>query len=701
MTTGATAWLELARAGWDQASVRTLEAAAAQVPGGDAGRRSTTDELLAAVDLALEAADGEAALALLAVLAARGPLDPDRVRRTLPFVPDPALVPPLVGAAGGDRAALLLGAIDDGALLLEDRVTACGLLVLLCEQEQRPLPDEVTVELRLVTHEQLDADTGDLLGALASGIDDQDLHACAGQWLERGKRLRGGYLSRLKKELARPLRAALPEDGRVEGDGQPLEAAARVGRNDACPCGSGKKFKKCCEGKAPAAAPAAAKSEAKRPETKRGRLPRPLTSEALLNVRAADLVAFDPAGRTEEELSLILREAMARRLWATAERAAEAHAGVVTPQRLDDVRVELMDVAAGARQKELVLRLRDRLAPELREQVELEVDLVARLIPPGPDLQALEAAARQAVEEEEAPYASELARLLLPHLPATGVLLARGALHPARVAESDGLLDEIEFARDRLLVPASDPWATLFDRMTGRGRRKGKLVRLPGAASIADEEEDEADEEEETTDALRERLRMQAARIEGLEADLAAARAAQPVEKRKRAAAPRASAAQLAKLKERNEKLEAVIEEGKEERRQLREELEALREAQAAAPSEPRAEEGPAEAEDPAEGDAIPALASRPTLLPVFSDVAARRLAEADRTLARTSLRVVLGLASGDPSVWGQAKRLQARDVMSARAGIHYRVLFRVTDTRLDVLTIINRKELDATLRKL
>jgi len=698
VTTSATAWLELARAGWDQASVRTLEAAAAQLPGGEAGRQSA-DELLQAVDLALEAADGEAALALLAVLARRGPLDPERVRRTLPFVPDPALVPPLVGAAGGDRVALLLGAIDDGALLLEDRVTACALVAHLCELEARPLPDEVTVELRLVTHEQLDADTGDALGAVAAGIDDQDLHACAGQWLERGKRLRSGYLGRLRKELARPLMSALPEDGRVEGDGQPLEAEARVGRNDACPCGSGKKFKKCCEGKAPVAAPAApgAKAEGKRP----GRLPRPLTPEALLNVRAADLVAFDPAGRSTDELALLFREAMARRLWSTAERAVEAHAPLVEPQRLDDLRVELMDVAAGARQKEFVLRLRDRLAPDLREQVELEVDLVARLIPPGADLLALEAAARQAVEEEEAPFASELARLLLPHLPATGLLLARGALHPARVAESDGLLDEIEFARDRLLVPASDPWATLFDRMTGRGRRQGKLVRLPGAASIADEEEDEQDEEEETTEALRERLRMQAAHIAELEADLAKARAAAPAEKRKRTAAPRASAAQLAKLKEKNEKLEAVIEEGKEERRQLRDELEALREAQAATPAEPRADDAPAEAEDPAEGEAMPALATRPTLLPVFSDVAARRLAEADRTLARTSLRVVLGLASGDPSVWGQAKRLQARDVMSARAGIHFRVLFRVNDERLDVLTIINRKELDATLRKL
>ena len=32
---------------------------------------------------------------------------------------------------------------------------------------------------------------------------------------------------------------------------QPVLAAPKVGRNEPCPCGSGKKFKKCCEGRQP------------------------------------------------------------------------------------------------------------------------------------------------------------------------------------------------------------------------------------------------------------------------------------------------------------------------------------------------------------------------------------------------------------------------------------------------------------------
>lgn len=32
---------------------------------------------------------------------------------------------------------------------------------------------------------------------------------------------------------------------------QPAVAAPKIGRNEPCPCGSGRKFKKCCEGRQP------------------------------------------------------------------------------------------------------------------------------------------------------------------------------------------------------------------------------------------------------------------------------------------------------------------------------------------------------------------------------------------------------------------------------------------------------------------
>ena len=46
------------------------------------------------------------------------------------------------------------------------------------------------------------------------------------------------------------VQTAKPTEARVAGDGprqpRPVRAAAKIGRNDPCPCGSGKKYKNCC-----------------------------------------------------------------------------------------------------------------------------------------------------------------------------------------------------------------------------------------------------------------------------------------------------------------------------------------------------------------------------------------------------------------------------------------------------------------------
>ena len=38
----------------------------------------------------------------------------------------------------------------------------------------------------------------------------------------------------------------VPEDIGIEPITEPLQAAPRIGRNEPCPCGSGKKYKRCC-----------------------------------------------------------------------------------------------------------------------------------------------------------------------------------------------------------------------------------------------------------------------------------------------------------------------------------------------------------------------------------------------------------------------------------------------------------------------
>ncbi|MBQ7960364.1 MAG: preprotein translocase subunit SecA [Clostridia bacterium] len=50
-----------------------------------------------------------------------------------------------------------------------------------------------------------------------------------------------------RKEVAKPIAANHGGDGTVEK--KPLVKGAKIGRNDPCPCGSGKKYKQCCLGK--------------------------------------------------------------------------------------------------------------------------------------------------------------------------------------------------------------------------------------------------------------------------------------------------------------------------------------------------------------------------------------------------------------------------------------------------------------------
>jgi preprotein translocase subunit SecA len=56
-------------------------------------------------------------------------------------------------------------------------------------------------------------------------------------------------VSIVKKEAAKEVPSAMAQvaAGKANGTKQPLQAAGKkVGRNDPCPCGSGKKYKKCC-----------------------------------------------------------------------------------------------------------------------------------------------------------------------------------------------------------------------------------------------------------------------------------------------------------------------------------------------------------------------------------------------------------------------------------------------------------------------
>ena len=97
-----------------------------------------------------------------------------------------------------------------------------------------------------------------------------------------------------------------------------------------------------------------------------------------------------------------------------------------------------------------------------------------------------------------------------------------------------------------------------------------------------------------------------------------------------------------------------------------------------------------------------PVAAPRSILIPNYAAATAKALAMLPRQTAAQTLHAIAALAAGEPRTWRSVKRMRAtEDVYSTRVGRNYRVLFRIRDPHLEVLDIVDRKDLDAAVSRL
>jgi hypothetical protein len=123
------------------------------------------------------------------------------------------------------------------------------------ESSNTPPPNDSPrdVETKRAIRELLDSLPNDILDELNAGTIDFKDAAFLDGLVDHISRLslaspRAGQkilpkILKLKKLISRSLRESDPE---VQVSATVTRTAARVGRNDACPCGSGKKYKQCC-----------------------------------------------------------------------------------------------------------------------------------------------------------------------------------------------------------------------------------------------------------------------------------------------------------------------------------------------------------------------------------------------------------------------------------------------------------------------
>jgi hypothetical protein len=652
----------------------------------------------------LDSAGANASMVLAFVAAVGGEkLDQPVTRTLLPEVLSLDHVGPLVHATEGSPLDVLVAFLEDkrGDLELECLAMLLAADTLASDPAfpaERRVPPALLTRGRWLARHKLTSEASIHLGGAALRLRDADLLALAAPHVNRAKRNKKVIDEALATSRLPPLEALADTGGaRVSSGFTVRHVTPAVGRNDPCPCGSGKKYKKChaLEG-APPVSLAPQRLDAMTLGADQAALLRPSEIADLETTRLSTKAFVAAFGRVVD-----------LRLWDVAVRMiGEARARKDLAPEATSLVLEALRGAYDSDAHEAAERLYALLPPEFAEGEALAIDLMRS----PPDLLArIERAAEAALRTDaDGGRGIVLASSLLRWLPALGIYVARGALHEGRTAESMALLTCIEDARDRLLLPPFEPWWDLYD-----------------AFFESKEERKEQAKDEEKREKMKEALRQAraasrktAAELEKLQArvaELDESLASGPRSKTKPAATPDTPAPQADLLEERRrlkakiDELQRIIGEGQEERRELRRQLAQLQEEQeedeapllsAKHQKASRAEEPDADPEGLHETGTVDA--PRGILVPRFSDRAAKALTDLAADAADGVLTVVSALAAGKPNAWGGVKQLtKVRTVLSARAGIHHRVLFSVKERELEVLEVIHRRDLEQVVARL
>ncbi len=656
----------------------------------EAGRIDPTEQ----IQSAMRDWDPDAVLALVLACRAAGRNVPTSAAAELiPHLSNPLILPLVVGGCEGDRASMLLDLVESNRM--GSNLDSVSLFLAHHLAEGGP-PARLLSLVRAVGRKPLGVEASILVALLARRLGDPNVLAVVEPWAGMADTPDAPRIEALVLDLLNgPVLENLPEGTRREiASGFTFKRETpKVGRNDPCPCGSGKKYKKCCGNTVQSPARAKISSEG-RTDALRTASPT-ISSAQVRSLAVSDLPRLDPERMSTGAVIALFKVASLRHQWKTAEAALDALADRTDLPggcSVDEYRAELIheamevgaeDVATGqisALKDQSVLSETDRLALAL---IRGEVDL-----------ETLESSVRKALAEPDGGELIELAFTLLEHRPALGILFARAALRPDRALDSHTLLEVVEEARDRLGLPPSDPgwgaWERTIDVDLRRGREDLKKQDRD------DERKDVIERAERTRDEL-ERASRRIAQLERQLAEHAKPRTVVVEVPNVASVSSETSDELRAKVRE----LKGLIAERNEDRKRLRQELADLagqleRQREAAKP--PEVDLSGVHHAEARSGIEPP----RDVLIPEIEKRAADALRVLPRNVVRDALSLVAGLAAGDDASWKKTKKLEVASspILSARVGLHYRLLFAAADGMLCAKEIIHRRDLDKILRR-
>ncbi len=644
---------------------------------------------------------------LIAALDLGRPVDARHIAGGAVLLPDPSLLSAVAMRCRGNVADAMVEAVRRGGMGNERE--AAALLIGGKWSKERGDP---TVSPELVARARiLSRQAGEnpivwmLLRGLADLIEDENLASTLGgddteAWSSAERELAEDFL----KHGDDPVFELVPErPERYQVSGYTVRRAVpKVGRNDACPCGSGKKYKRCCADKDQERLSHSSDVPGVTVEELRRSPENYLRVDRLLDMRSYELARLDPARVSQDMRSLLVQRLL---VYEELEAAVSFFETLGLGPDLEDCWYDTVSLVTHESRRDLLERL---VAVQKKSEVPAApLDLGARLLLAGEEdqpLEMIEAAVQESLRTDDVSKIVDMSYdLLHSRTPALGILVARGVLPICDPFDASMLFEELLTIRDELYLAPTDPLEETLDR-----------IFLHDASG--DYEQSEASKQArellESKRAEASALRIQLAKLH-TELEQRRAETAKEPEQTKAEAQPvdRAIDPMVSELRGKIESLKGELKQHHLERNQLRREvraahknLETLRETQAQSNAGKTAD--PVEAQTDAEEESMfvaeQFLGSQPLRNPSYPKRFREQLDAVPEPVARETIRLVGRLGAGDAAAFHGTKRLKRRhEVLRQRVGRQHRLLFRLHEKILEVVALIHRRNLERTIKRL
>jgi mRNA-degrading endonuclease RelE of RelBE toxin-antitoxin system len=471
-------------------------------------------------------------------------------------------------------------------------------------------------------------------------------------------------------------------------------AAARVGRNEPCPCGSGKKYKRCCSEKDAARLREPTHVAGKTLTELRDEPEAYLTPQTIAHIKLEQWPRIDPLKVPSHMFPEYLKYLGALRFF---DRAVEAIRMVGYKPELENAWEDLMGFACLHREAAAVRKLAEIRTDQKVVNLSLAGNLLYFDNEPAEKLRVLEEMSLELLKDSNPGNLNGVAQsLLASKLPGLGILIARGVIPLLPTEDAAQIFQQILEARDRLNLSPDDPFSDIID------------------AQLLQRRDSEPDENDAA--ALRQarrNLEKKAAEVRELKEALANAQRDLDLRERreKRAAAEASPASEDEKketgaLRARLDKMKTALKQTHTERNDFRRELEQahaeMEKMRAEQPVTPDTDER--DREEREESLLLPPepTSNQPVRLLEFPKKFDEMLHGVPRHIARNTMVTLGQIAGGEPAGFVGARRLNVcEDITRQRIGGDYRLLYRLLPDRVQVVTLINRRDLDRTIKSL